>query len=72
MLYILLKELVCNDVHVSHWVDLTLVMHDILIGESSHYMVDSIHGLDVRQKGIAKTLTLTGSGNESSDVKDGN
>lgn len=63
MLQIFLEELVSDDLQVSDGVDITLVMHDLLVGESSYDVIDAIDSLNVREEGIAQTFAFGSSRN---------
>ena len=58
VLQVFLEKLVCNDLHVPDWVDFSLVMHDVLIRESSDDVIDAVNSLDVGQEGVAKAFTF--------------
>lgn len=72
VLKIFLEELVCDDAHVSNGVDFTFVVHNFRIREASDDMEDAIDGLDMGKESISKTLTFAGSGDQTSDVENGN
>ena len=48
VLNILLEEFISDDLHVSDWVHITLIMHDFLAGEGPHHVEDAIDSLNVR------------------------
>ena len=70
-LEILLKELVCDDVQISDRVKITFGMHDFLVVESTHDMVDAVNSLDVGQESVSETLTLAGAGHKTRNIEDG-
>ena len=47
MLNVFLEKFIRDDLHVSNRIDFAFVMHDLLIGESSDDMIDTIDGLDM-------------------------
>ena len=63
VLQVFLEKLVCNDLHVPDWVDFSLVMHDVLIRESSDDVIDAVNSLDVGQERVAKAFTFASTSN---------
>lgn len=47
VLNVFLEKFIRDDLHVSNRIDIAFVMHDLLIGESSDDMIDTIDGLDM-------------------------
>ena len=47
VLNVFLEKFIRDDLHVSNRIDFAFVMHDLLIGESSDDMIDTIDGLDM-------------------------
>ena len=71
VLNVFLEKFIRDDLHVSNRIDFTFVMHDLLIGESSDDMIDTIDGLDVRQEGITEAFTLACTSHQASNIEDG-
>ncbi len=69
LLEILLEQFICNDLQISYRVNLTLVVHDFWVREGSHYMIDAVDSLDVGQKSVAETCSLTSSCDKASNVE---
>lgn len=57
LLLILGEQFISDNLHISNWVDITLLMDDFLIGESSHNVVNTIDGINVGQESVTETGT---------------
>jgi hypothetical protein len=69
-LNVLQTQFLRNDLHVTNWIHSTLDVRDICILEHARHMEDTVDGTDVREEGIAQTLSLVSSSNQTSNIGD--
>eukprot|EP00906_Rhabdomonas_costata_P001862 RCo002967 len=70
-LLVLLHQLRVDNLQVPDGVNLTLHVGDVGVVEHPNHVVDPIHGLDVRQEGIAQALPLSGPLHQPGNVHHG-
>lgn len=53
LLFVLSEKLVGNDLQIADWVDITLLVDDLLVGEGPHHVINAIDCVNVREESVA-------------------
>ena len=59
-----------DDLHVTNGIDVAFDVNDVRLVEYTNHMEDAIARLDMREKGIAETLTFACAFDQTGDVHD--